>query len=207
MTTNFNWVDYIIFATFFFSILAGLMRGLLREIIALLTWIAACIVSALFSTKVAVYFTANGGEHAQTVSDTLASGQPASTLAITISFICLFLATLLVGAFIGYIVTRLAQIEGISLSNRFGGGLFGLVRAFLVVIVLMFVVQLTPNANQEAWTQSQTAMLFQPAVKWFGDMVEPEFKAFKTQAVQVTHHAAAESENAAEAIAGDVVSE
>jgi len=36
-----NWIDYLLIALIVFSCVAGVLRGLLREVIALLTWVAA----------------------------------------------------------------------------------------------------------------------------------------------------------------------
>ena len=40
-----NWADYLIIAIMVFSSVAGLMRGVLREGIAIITWFAALIVA------------------------------------------------------------------------------------------------------------------------------------------------------------------
>jgi len=40
-----NWIDYLLLALIVFSCIAGLMRGLLREVIALVTWIVAVWVA------------------------------------------------------------------------------------------------------------------------------------------------------------------
>jgi uncharacterized membrane protein required for colicin V production len=40
-----NWIDYLLIALIVFSCVAGALRGLLREVIALLTWVAAVWVA------------------------------------------------------------------------------------------------------------------------------------------------------------------
>ncbi len=40
-----NWTDYVIIALLAFSCAAGLYRGLLREVVSLLTWLLAVLLS------------------------------------------------------------------------------------------------------------------------------------------------------------------
>ena len=96
---NFNSVDIAILAVFFLSILAGLMRGMIREVISLFTWIAAFVVSIYFSGPLASAFT--NPVRAAASSLTPAAGvNPAhsiSFLGIGASFIGLFVVTLIIG--------------------------------------------------------------------------------------------------------------
>lgn len=163
--TGFNGVDYVVIAILLISTLAGLMRGLLHEVIALITWIAACIVAILFASKLAASF--SGAEQGTMVS-------------IGLSFIALFLGTLLVGTLINYFVSRTMSMAGIGIFNRFLGGVFGIARGFLMVIVMMFIVQLTPAAAQPYWSQSQFVTSFQPEVVWFSDLVTPGLQDIRT---------------------------
>ncbi len=55
MAADFNGIDYLVLGIFFFSVFAGFMRGLLKEVISLITWAAACIVATMFSGELAAY--------------------------------------------------------------------------------------------------------------------------------------------------------
>ena len=44
-----NWIDYLLIALIVFSCVAGLMRGLLREVISLLTWVAGVVIAWNYS--------------------------------------------------------------------------------------------------------------------------------------------------------------
>ncbi len=178
---NFNNVDIAILALFFISVLAGLMRGLIREILSLIVWIAAFTVAILFSGRIAASFTS-----LQAVQS-VATGQaahPVSMLAIAISFICLFVATLLVGSVITYLLSELAEGGGISLTNRFLGGVFGLLRGFLVVLLVIFMINLSPLSTESWWVQSQLVKAFQPASAWLDKAVEPNIASLKSSVGQ-----------------------
>lgn len=52
-----NWADYFIVIVIALSMLMGLWRGLLREVISLTTWIAAFAIAYLFSEDGAAHLT------------------------------------------------------------------------------------------------------------------------------------------------------
>lgn len=183
--SNLNWVDNIILMVFVISILAGLMRGLVREMIALLTWAAAFVVAVLFSSKVAASF--SGGQAVQgmvnqaTGSMGVNAAKPLSMLSIGASFVGLFVATVIVGSIINYFVSRAVEGQGISFSNRLLGGVFGLARGFLLVLFTVFLIQLTPLSDQPYWTSSQFVHSFQPTIKWMSDLVSPGLENLKSK--------------------------
>ncbi len=52
-----NWADYLIIVLIALSMLIGLWRGLLREVISLTTWIAAFAIALLFAEDGAAHLT------------------------------------------------------------------------------------------------------------------------------------------------------
>src|SRR3990167_2140299 len=98
MISSFNWVDYTILVLFLFSTLAGLSRGLVKEIISLITLIAAFVLATIFASTLAVSFTNSSAEqdvetHA---SGTMGANEATSVsyAALGISFGLIFLATI-----------------------------------------------------------------------------------------------------------------
>ena len=186
--TNYNWVDYIVLGIFFISVMAGLMRGLVKEVISILTWLAAFVVSSLFATRVASSFT--GSEQVQSAISSASSSiginpsQPISVLAIGTSFVGLFVVTLIVGSIINYFVSHAVEGQGISFANRLLGAIFGLGRGFLVNLVMMFLIQLTPFEQQPWWAQSQFVQAFKPTVQWFSNIVQPGIENLKSRVGQ-----------------------
>src|SRR5690349_15183716 len=96
---NFNWVDYIFIAIFFFSMLAGFGRGFVREVVSIATLIAAFVVATMFSNPLAVAFTSSPAVQNVVTQANSAIGvntaQPVSYLALGISFGLLFAGTVL----------------------------------------------------------------------------------------------------------------
>src|SRR3990167_9968971 len=131
-----NWVDYTILAIFLFSTLAGIGRGFVREIISLVTWIAAFVIAILFSNALATIFTSTSTVQTAVGQASTAIGvdaaQPASYLALGISFFILFIGTIIVGSIISYILNIAFQAGVLGLGNRLLGGAFGLCRGFII---------------------------------------------------------------------------
>lgn len=186
MQSGLNWVDYSLLGIFFLSILFGLLRGGVREIISLLAWIAAFIIAGLFATPVAAHFTSS--EQVQSTlssASTSALGATAANqvplLAIGISFCVLFFSIIILGSLFGYFANRAVEGGGISIGNRLVGGLFGLARGYLIDLLIIFVVQLTPFSQESYWGNSSLVNGFQPMVQWLGNIVQPGFESLKNQ--------------------------
>ncbi|EKD72629.1 MAG: CvpA family protein [uncultured bacterium] len=184
MTAGFNWVDYIILGIFLISILGGFFRGGVKEIISFLSWIAAFIIASLFSKPLAAHFSSSAPVQSviSSASNTFGVGTSAqvSMFAIGLSFVVLFFGTVLIGSLVGYFINRVVESGGMSIVNRFLGGIIGLGRGYLINLVMIFIVQLSPIAQQPFWAQSSMVNSFQPAVQWLGNLVEPGLQSLKS---------------------------
>jgi len=177
MTMTLNWVDYSILGIFLLSILSGFWRGLVRELISLLILAAAFIVATMFASTLAASFTqapmvqGTLGQAAATVG--MSASQPVSYVAIGFSFALLFAGTLLAGALLGYFLNMAFQMGILGIGNRFLGGIFGFVRAYIINVVLIFLVQLTPFSAETVWKDSKGVAFFTPSVQWLAGIVSP----------------------------------
>jgi membrane protein required for colicin V production len=206
-TTALNAVDYFVLFTFGLSMLAGYIRGFLKEIISLASFVAASILSTLFAGKLAAMFSGTASASMQgmvdSVSNTVGGGSvnaPMSVIAVGVSFAAIFMATLFVGYIVGTLVTGIASGAGESLSNRFLGALFGGARGFVLVIVLMFIAELTPMATQPAWQQSQFVQSFHPIVMWVTKLVDPSLEAMRAKAESAMQNLGGQMPNVSGAI-------
>lgn len=180
---NLNWVDYIIIAIFIFSILGGLSRGLVKEVVSLATIVAAFIIASMFASPVAAMFTSS-----QAVQNVVsqASGaiganasQPVSYIALGISFLLIFIVVNIVGSIISSILSIAVQAGMLGVGNRILGGAFGVLKGYIVTLVFIFIVQLTPLGSQTWWVQSQLVQEFQPSVQWLANLVSPSLANLK----------------------------
>lgn len=185
---NYNWVDYIILGVFFFSILAGLMRGIVKEVLSILTWVAAFVIASMFSDRLASVFTqSNSAQSVISQASTTVgvdASQSVSMVSLGLSFVCLFLVTLIVGSLITNIISRAVDSAGIGLANRLFGSVFGLIRGFLINLMIVFVVQLTAFDQESWWREAKLVPIFQPAAQWLGQVVHPGFETLKSKVGQ-----------------------
>jgi membrane protein required for colicin V production len=149
-----SWPDYAIVAVIGLSVLVGVFRGFIREVFALLVWAAAFFVAWQF-----------GGDLADLMADavTLPSARAA------MGFAGLFIAVLLVGGLLNYLLGRLVESTGLSGTDRLLGGVFGAVRGLALVVVVLLVAGFTPLPADPWWKESATIARLMPLVDWCAD--------------------------------------
>jgi membrane protein required for colicin V production len=198
--TGLNWVDYSIVSVFAVSIMAGLMRGLVREVISIVSWFAAVVVASMFSSRLAATFTSDPSVQSALTDASTSMGvnaaQPVSYFAIGISFVILFVGTLIIGSLINYFLSRAAEFQGISFVNRALGAVFGFARGFLLNLVIMFLIQLSPLGQQAFWKQSQFVQSFQPAIVWLANVVQPGLEGIKAKMDQTLQNVGSQVQGA-----------
>lgn len=145
------WIDYIIIGIIIFSALISLMRGFVREALSLGTWFFAFFISNRYYNYLEIYFTffeerivRNG-----------------------IAIILLFVAILIVGAIVNYVITVLVERTGLSGTDRMLGICFGVLRGTLIVSAsLLFLDTFTSFSYSQDWQQSQLIPQFSGIIKW-----------------------------------------
>ena len=156
-------LDLILIAVMLISGLLAMVRGLLREVFSIVSWIAAAGVTVYFYPKL-LPFTKQYISH-----DMVA-------LAVTVAI--LFLGTLLLVSIIS------ARLSDIVLDSRIGaldrtlGFLFGLARGLLVMVVaFLFFNWLVPDKNQPPWVlDAKSRPVLQNAGNWLVSLLpdDPE---------------------------------
>jgi membrane protein required for colicin V production len=134
-------VDYILAATVLISVLFGVIRGFLRESIALLGWLVGLWLAWRYAAELLPFL---GGELA---------GTPLQIwVARGIVLLAVVVCAWLLGSLLGYLVQRSGLTLGI---DRLLGGVFGLVRG---AVIVGFVVMLGEAARLEGeawWKESK----------------------------------------------------
>lgn len=180
---NMNWVDYIFVIIFVVSALVGFKRGFIKEIIALASIIAAVIIASMFADSLASAFmnSPTGKSFITWASNLLGmdTTQPLSYFALLMSFCILFAATMILGSILTSILGAGLSMGIISIGNHLLGAAFGLIRGFIIILVVMFLVELTPLGQQSWWTQSQFVIQFQPYVARLVAFVSPAITAIE----------------------------
>jgi membrane protein required for colicin V production len=116
------------------------MRGLLREIISLITWLAAVVLAWQYSSLLEPHL--GGALSGDSV-------RPWAARAI------IFIAVLLIGGAVGAIVSRFTRLSIFGGTDRLLGFVFGLLRGVVALGVLAILCHAT-RLDEEPWYQAST---------------------------------------------------
>lgn len=128
-------VDYVIVGLLLFSAVAGLMRGFLREVCSLVTWVLAFWLSWHYGPKLEPYL---GGALANPPFSTWAGRVP------------VFILVLLAGAAVGALLSHLVRLSLFSGVDRLLGFVLGALRGLVILGVVAIICQ-AARLDGEAW--------------------------------------------------------
>ena len=136
--------DYAVLTIVGASVLLSVMRGFVREVMALAGWVIGLVAASLFGTSVAGWLQTSISEE---------------SVRALVAFIAVFIATLLAMSLLALAVSGLMKKAGLGVEDRLLGGFFGFARGMLIVLVLVLLAGLTRLPKQPTWTE---AMLSPP---------------------------------------------
>ncbi len=158
-----NWTDYIIIGVLALSVLVGLWRGLISEVMALAIWVAAFWVAWTVGPMVA---------------ERLGHVIELPSARIIVGYGLCFVAVLILGALLRFVIGKLVEGTGLSGTDRLLGMLFGFVRGVLLVTLLVFLVGFTAFTRDPWWQQSVLLPQFQHVAAWLGQQVPPSVREY-----------------------------
>ncbi len=146
--------DYVVIAIVGLSILLSVIRGLVREVLALLAWVIAFLMANFFA-----------GPLATLLPDEMSNVE----VRLLVGFGAAFVVVLLSMSLLAMFASKLVKNAGLGVEDRMLGGVFGLARGMLVVMVLVLLAGLTSLPKQPVWRE---AMLSKP-LESFAGRVKP----------------------------------
>ena len=139
--------DHTVLTVTGFSVLLGLLRGFTREVIALASWALAFLAASIYGSDAAAL---------------LARQIPDDSWRVLAAVAAVFFVVLIVMSLIALMMSKLIKSAGLGFEDRLLGGLFGLARGLLVVLVFVLLSGLTALPRQTVW---KDAMLAAPLEK------------------------------------------
>lgn len=139
--------DYAVLAIVGFSVLLGVMRGFVREVMALGSWVVAFVIASAY-----------GGD----VAPLLAKQIPDENWRVLAAVVAVFIVVLVVMNIVAMLVSKLIKSAGLGVEDRLLGSVFGLARGVAVVLALVLGAGLTMLPRQPVW---KDAMLAAPLEK------------------------------------------
>jgi membrane protein required for colicin V production len=133
------WVDVALCSIMVLSLVIGIYRGFVFEVLSLLGWLAAYMAANWLAPVVAPY---------------LSGATASSSLNYGAAFVLSFVLSLVVWSLTARLIRLFIQATPLSLIDRFLGAVFGAGRAVLASLALVTAVGVTPVAKTPAWQTS-----------------------------------------------------
>lgn len=134
--------DFAILTILLVSLLLGLWRGLVYEVLSLVGWPIAFVLSKLFASN---------------IMPLLPLQQKAMRIAV--AYIVVFVTALIIWGVLVWLLARLVRVAGLGWMDSVMGGLFGVLRGGLVILALVWLAGLTPIPEQPFWRSAQTSKI------------------------------------------------
>lgn len=147
-----NVPDIVILVVVGFSSIFGLWRGFVREVLAVLAWIAAILIARLYSPLLVPYL---GG---------ITDSETGQTI---LAFALLGFGTLFIGSMIIKFFTRLISMAGMQVTDRLLGTIFGFARGMIIVAVVIFFAR-ERFATESWWVESRTIPYVESVIEQAG---------------------------------------
>lgn len=153
-------LDWVVLAVLLVSVLLGVLRGLVYEVLSVLSWIAAFLVAQWLAPDVAVM---------------LPMGDAHEAIRYAGAFLVVFIGVVFAGGLLAWVTKKLIEAVGLRPVDRTLGAAFGLVRGIVLVLALAVVIHVTPLKNGMWWTESKTADVATAALRGLQPVLPDRF--------------------------------
>lgn len=159
---NMPLIDIIIIAFFAISILIGVYRGFVKEVLSVTSWVLAAVIAFKFGEQASVYV------------KPYIKQEP---LDLAVAYVAVFLLTLIAFSVISHIISQIFNSSGMTGFDRSLGSLFGALRAAIVIAILIMVGRFMALDNQQWWLDSGFLDYFEPLVEWLKTFIPADIVA------------------------------
>jgi len=133
--------DWVLLGVLLASMLVGLWRGLVYEVLSLAGWVAAFVVAQWLAVDAVAWLPMIQGA--------------SESIQYAVAFGVVLVATVFVAGFVSWLIKKLIETVGLRPVDRTLGAVFGLARGVVLLLALTVVLQLTGVARDDWWTTAQ----------------------------------------------------
>ena len=152
--------DYLVLLVLICSVVISTLRGLIKEILSLLSWIVSFVVANVY-----------GEELAKLLPDMV----PGNSTRLIVAFIALFIGVRLLMMLITVAVDAVVKASGLTMADRGLGGLFGLARGMVLVLAAVLLCGMTAIPQQPFWKDAVLSPLAVTAARTVKPYLPGEF--------------------------------
>ncbi|MGK5019226.1 CvpA family protein [Janthinobacterium lividum] len=128
--------DYLVLFVLVTSVLISMMRGLVKEILSLVSWVVAFVVANAYGASLAKL---------------LPEAVPGEVIRLLLAFVLLFIGVRILMGLLSMTVDALVKVTGLSLADRTLGSLFGVARGLMIVLTAVILCGMTSIPQQPFW--------------------------------------------------------
>jgi membrane protein required for colicin V production len=155
--------DWILLAILAASMVLGLWRGLVYEVLSVIGWIAAFLLAQWFAPE---------------VSEKLPMQGSGETLRYAAAFVLVFILSVFLAGLISALMKKIISVVGLRPVDRILGGFCGLFRGLILLLAFSVVVHMTALQESDWWLESKGAPMLMTLLKGLSPMLPEKFGAF-----------------------------
>ena len=156
-------LDWVLLVVMGFSMLLGLWRGLVYEVLSVLGWAVSFYAAQWFAPDVASMLPL------QSLSD---------PLRYAAAFVLIFVAALFASGLLAFLIKKLVDAVGLRPIDRVLGAAFGALRGVILLLAVTVVINMTALKTSDWWTQSSSAPLLSSALRGLKPLLPEQFARY-----------------------------
>lgn len=152
-----NGFDLLILGIVFLFAAIGMWRGMMREVISLLTWVLSCVLAWIYAAPVSLWFRGM-------IED--------AALRQLFAFVLIFVAVFVLGLVGSWLLHKYFPLRRhFRRVNNALGGLVGVARGAVIVIAVFLVAGLTSVPQRDWWRDSAFSPFFERAAVYVANYI------------------------------------
>jgi len=134
--------DWVLLTALLLSVVLGLWRGLVYEVLSVVGWVAAFVLAQAFADQAGAWLPMDG---------------LSPPLRLAAGFVLVFVVVAFVAGLVAWLAQKVVASVGLRPVDRVLGGAFGLLRGLVILLALALVVSMTQMQGATWWRDSATA--------------------------------------------------
>jgi membrane protein required for colicin V production len=156
-------LDLVFAAVLVLSVLVGLWRGLVFEVLSVAGWVLAYFVAQRYAATVAAWLPLQGWS---------------APIPFAVGFGLVLVAVVFAAGLLTAVIKRVVATIGLRPIDRALGGVFGVLRGLVLLLAFAWMISLTPFKQEAWWQASSSAPLLESSLAALKGTMPPEIAMY-----------------------------